>query len=105
MTLWEVSTATPTESDARALARSAVQAGLAAGAQVEGSVGSVFVHQGEYGEGQEWRVSLMTSEARRVALQGHLVECHVWENPQVTWRELGASDGYADWVERVTRAG
>ena len=55
--------------------------------------------------GQEWRVSLMTSEARRVALQRHLVECYVWENPQVTWRELGASDGYADWVERVTRAG
>ncbi|KAA1019572.1 divalent-cation tolerance protein CutA [Pseudonocardia sp. EV170527-09] len=98
-----VSTATVSRNAAVALARSAISAGLAAGGQVSGPVGSVFWHAGEFGEGEEWVVSFKTTAARYDELEAHLIEHHEWQNPEVTAVPIArASAAYVEWVERVT---
>lgn len=98
-----VSTATPTREAGMRLAESAITAGLAAGGQVTGPVASAFVHNGEFGQSEEWVVSFKTTAARYAELEAHLVEHHEWKNPEVTAVPLArASAAYVEWVERVT---
>ena len=101
----QVSTATETQDAALALARSAVRARLAAGAQVIGPVVSVFWHLGEYGEGQEWRLVLKTTADRYTALAAHLVEHHPWANPELVAVpiEAGSAD-YLSWIRQTIEA-
>jgi len=99
----EVSTATPTREAALRLADSAIKSGLAAGGQVSGPVKSFFWHNGELGQGEEWKVSFKTTEARYPDLESHLIANHEWSNPEVTAVPLArASAAYVEWVERVT---
>lgn len=78
-------------------------AGLAAGGQVSGPITSFFWHEGRFGQGEEWAVSLKTTVARYDELEAHLVEQHPWANPEVTAVPLvRASASYGAWVERVT---
>lgn len=101
--LLDVSTAAPTRDAALRLAESAIAAGLAAGGQVSGPVASVFWHQGEFGQGEEWKVSFKTTAARYADLEAHLIANHEWTNPEVTAMPLArASAAYVEWVERVT---
>ena len=98
-----VSTAAPTREIGLRLAESAIAAGLAAGGQVSGPVASVFWHNGEFGQGEEWVVSFKTTAARYNELEAHLIEHHEWQNPEVTAVPLArASAAYVEWVERVT---
>jgi periplasmic divalent cation tolerance protein len=80
--VWQVQVAAPTEEAALGLARSAVEARLAAGGQVVGPVTSVFWHMGEFGTGEEWQTILKTTEDRYKELEHHLVEHHEWTNPR-----------------------
>lgn len=99
----EVSTAAPTRKAAWRLAESAIKAGLAAGGQVSGPTTSFFWHEGEFGQGEEWKVSFKTTEARYPDLEAHLIANHEWSNPEVTAVPLvRASAPYVEWVERVT---
>ncbi|OZM79929.1 divalent-cation tolerance protein CutA [Pseudonocardia sp. MH-G8] len=99
----DVTTAAPTREAAVRLAESAIKAGLAAGGQVSGPVASFFWHNGEFGEGEEWSVSLKTTDARYPDLEAHLITHHEWNNPEVTAVRLAqASAAYVAWVERVT---
>jgi periplasmic divalent cation tolerance protein len=101
--VFEVSTATPTRDAALRLAESAISAGLAAGGQVSGPVASFFWHNGEFGQGEEWKVLFKTTDARYSDLEAHLIANHDWSNPEVTAVPLArASAAYAAWVERVT---
>jgi periplasmic divalent cation tolerance protein len=101
--MFEVSTATPSREAALRLAESAIKACLAAGGQVSGPVASFFWHNGEFGQGEEWKVAFKTSEARYPDLEAHLIEHHEWSNPEVTAVPLArASASYVAWVERVT---
>jgi periplasmic divalent cation tolerance protein len=99
----QVSTAAPTRADAVRLAGSAVEAGLAAGAQVVGPVVSVFWHEGRYGEGEEWQVVFKTTDARFDELESHLLDRHPWNNPEITAVPIatGSAD-YLTWLERTT---
>lgn len=99
-----VTSATPDRESALALARSAVRARLASGAQVSGPVGSVFWHQDELGEGQEWAVSFKTTSDRYEALEAHLIAAHPWDKPEVVAVRVDrGSASYLDWVEREAR--
>ncbi|ATL69684.1 divalent-cation tolerance protein CutA [Nocardia terpenica] len=101
--VWSVTSTTPTEDDARAIARAVVGERLAAGAEITGPAGSVFWHLGELGEGKEWRVTLRTSIAVRDRLVARITELHPWESPEVTATAVEwCLDSYADWVERTT---
>ncbi|WP_433164411.1 divalent-cation tolerance protein CutA [Kribbella sp. CA-247076] len=100
----QVSTATATREEAVQLAGSAVSAGLAAGAQVVGPVTSVFWHEGQYGDGEEWQVLLKTTKRRYAELEAHLLENHSWGNPEVSAVPITAgSAGYLDWLDRTTK--
>jgi periplasmic divalent cation tolerance protein len=99
----EVSTAAPTREAALRLAESAIKGGLAAGGQISGPVVSFFWHEGEIGQGEEWKVTFKTTEARYPDLESHLITNHEWSNPEVTAVPLvRASAAYVEWVERVT---
>ena len=100
----QVSTATATRDEAIQLAGSAVSAGLAAGAQVVGPVVSIFWHEGQYGEGEEWQVLLKTTERRYPGLETHLLENHSWGKPEVTAVPIAAgAASYLDWLDRTTK--
>ncbi|MGW6414376.1 divalent-cation tolerance protein CutA [Streptomyces sp. NPDC055055] len=97
----QVSTATPTEDQAVALAGSAVKARLAAGAQVIGPVTSVFWHLGEYGTGQEYKVLLSTTTERYPELEAHLLAEHPWDTPELIAVPITAgSAGALDWIRK-----
>jgi periplasmic divalent cation tolerance protein len=99
----QVTTTTDNRAAAAALARGAVQARLAAGAQVSGPVTSFFWHHGEFGEGEEWTVLFKTTADRYPDLEAHLTAHHPWQNPEITAVPLtGGSAPYLRWVRDTT---
>ncbi|RBM23804.1 divalent-cation tolerance protein CutA [Streptomyces sp. PT12] len=101
----QVSTATETREAAERLALGAVDARLAAGAQIVGPVISVFRHLGQFGTGEEWQLLLRTTTDRYPALEAHLLEHHPWNNPEIVALPIAAgSAGYLDWIRRTTTA-
>jgi periplasmic divalent cation tolerance protein len=95
----DVSTATETKDAAVELARLAVEAKVAASAQITGPVISTFWHQGEFGTGEEWRLVLRTQMDRYDELEKLLVENHPWQKPEVVATRIAAgSDAYLEWV-------
>ncbi|PPJ24205.1 divalent-cation tolerance protein CutA [Nocardia nova] len=103
--IWAVTSTTPTEDDARAIAKAVVGERLAAGAEITGPAVSVFWHLGELGEGQEWRVTFRTAAATRDRLAARIAELHPWDSPEVTATPVEwCLNTYAEWVERTTGA-
>ena len=101
--VWQVQVAAPSQVSAVKLARGAVEAKLAAGAQIAGPLTSVFWHQGEFGTGEEWQVILKTTAGTYPELERFLVENHEWTNPEITALPLAAGLApYLEWVERTT---
>ncbi|MEX0170839.1 divalent cation tolerance protein CutA [Streptomyces sp. LMG1-1-1.1] len=100
-----VRTTTDARDKADALARGAVEARLAACAQISGPVTSVYHWQGAIETTEEWEVVLKTTEARYPALEAHLIAAHDYETPEiVATRVTRVSEDYARWVERETAA-
>ncbi|MFE6956976.1 divalent-cation tolerance protein CutA [Streptomyces sp. NPDC057696] len=96
-------TATENRDDAKRLAQSAVQAKLATGAQIIGPVDTAFWHNGEYGEGQEYRILLKTRSDKYTELERHLIEHHPWTNPEVVATEITAgSAACLAWINTYT---
>jgi periplasmic divalent cation tolerance protein len=100
---FQVTTATDTREAAVKLARSVIQARLAAGAQVIGPVVSLFWHVGEYGEGEEWQAVFKTTADQYPELEKHLAENHPWQKPEVTAIRLAdGSAPYLEWIRTTT---
>lgn len=100
---FQVTTATDTREAAVTLARSVIEARLAAGAQVLGPVVSLFWHMGEYGEGEEWQAVFKTTADQYSELEKHLVDNHPWQNPEVTAVRLAAGSApYLEWLRATT---
>jgi periplasmic divalent cation tolerance protein len=99
-----VSTTAESRETAMNLLRSAVRAKLAASGQVFGPAVSVFWHQGEFGEGEEWQVFLKTTTDRYPDLEAHLLAAHPWDNPEVSFIVIeGGSARYLEWLARTTK--
>ncbi|MER8047901.1 divalent-cation tolerance protein CutA [Streptomyces sp. NPDC094032] len=100
-----VRTTTDSRAGAEALARGAVEARLAACAQVSGPVTSVYWWQGAVESAEEWQVEFKTTEGRYAALEEHLTAAHSYETPEILAAPVArASADYARWVERETAA-
>jgi periplasmic divalent cation tolerance protein len=100
----QVTTTTDQREDADRLARSAVEARLAACAQVSGPLASTYRWQGTVETAGEWRVVFKTAADRYDALAAHLREQHSYELPEVIATPIVAGSAeYLDWVREQTR--
>ncbi len=101
-----VRTTTDARAKADALARGAVEARLAACAQISGPVTSVYHWRGAIETTEEWEVVLKTTEARYPALEAHLLAAHDYETPEIlATRVTRVAERYARWVEEETSGG
>ncbi|MFI8106688.1 divalent-cation tolerance protein CutA [Streptomyces sp. NPDC086023] len=84
---------------AQALARVAVEARLAACAQVSGPVTSVYRWKGAVETAQEWQVLFKTTEDAYAALEARLTAEHPYDTPEIIATPVvrGAA-GYLAWV-------
>lgn len=89
---------------AAVLARSAVEANLAASGQVTGPIETTYRHLGDVCEGTEWQVTFRTTEDRRAALAEHVISEHPYDSPEVIALPIvSGSAVYLDWITRATR--
>ncbi|MBU7599086.1 divalent-cation tolerance protein CutA [Streptomyces sp. P38-E01] len=88
---------------AAALARSAVDARLAACAQVNGPVTSVYRWEGAIEAEPEWQVLLKTTAARYPELEAHLRREHPYDVPEIIASPVThGSEDYLRWVREET---
>lgn len=99
-----VLTTTDSEARARALAAGAVERNVAACAQINGPVTSVYRWEGEVQTDPEWQVLFKTAAARYDALEAYVREAHDYDVPEIIATPVvrGGAD-YLAWVEEETR--
>ncbi|MFC8277147.1 MULTISPECIES: divalent-cation tolerance protein CutA [unclassified Streptomyces] len=104
MTLaWTVLTTTDSAAKAQELARGAVEARLAACAQISGPVTSVYHWRKAIETEEEWQVLFKTTAARYEELEAHLLAAHDYDTPEVlATAVVGASAAYLAWLEAET---
>jgi periplasmic divalent cation tolerance protein len=99
-----VTSTTDSEAAARALAGGAIEARLAACAQVLGPITSVFRWAGATQTEQEWRVELKTAADRLDALAGYLRAHHPYDVPEIIAAAIAVGDSdYLSWLVDETR--
>ncbi|MEV4433887.1 divalent-cation tolerance protein CutA [Streptomyces sp. NPDC049555] len=101
-----VATTTDSAERARALAAGAVAARLAACAQIDGPLTSVYRWQGAIETATEWRVLYKTPAARYRELEAHIKAEHTYDVPEVVATEVvtGSAD-YLAWLREETAPG
>lgn len=97
-------TTTDSEAAAAALARGAVEARLAACAQVHGPIASTYWWQGEVETATEWQVVFKTTAEAYPALEAHVEAAHGYEVPEVVMVPIThGSPDYLAWIGQETR--
>jgi periplasmic divalent cation tolerance protein len=99
-----VQTTTDSRAEAMELAHDAVQARLAACAQVAGPLASTFWWEDAIERAEEWLVMLKLPADRYGELADFLIERHSYDEPEIIATPIVAgSDGYLDWITEETR--
>ncbi|MGY0023870.1 divalent-cation tolerance protein CutA [Streptomyces sp. cg35] len=97
--LLTVLTTTDAPDKADTLARGAIEARVAACAQISGPVTSVYRWEGAVETAHEWQVLLKTTEARYAELEAWLTEHHDYETPEIiAVPVVRGACGYVSWV-------
>jgi periplasmic divalent cation tolerance protein len=100
-----VLTTTDSAEKAQELARGAVEARLAACAQVSGPVTSVYHWQNAIETSQEWQVLFKTTETCYDALEAYLTAKHDYEAPEIIATPVvRGSTAYLAWLRQETAA-
>ncbi|MGD3106383.1 MULTISPECIES: divalent-cation tolerance protein CutA [unclassified Streptomyces] len=98
-----VMTTTDSEQKAERLARGAIEARLAACAQISAPVTSVFRWDGAVETNQEWQVLFKTASTRYAALESYLLAAHDYETPEIIATPVThGGAGYLAWVAEET---
>jgi periplasmic divalent cation tolerance protein len=98
-----VLTTTDSREAAEALARSAVEARLAACAQIDGPITSVYWWDGAVQTDQEWRVLYKLPAARYADLEAHLRAAHTYDTPEIIAADITrGSAAYLTWLDEET---
>ncbi|MEV6653839.1 divalent-cation tolerance protein CutA [Streptomyces sp. NPDC051219] len=98
-----VLTTTDSADKAAALARGAVEARLAACAQIVGPVMSVYRWEGVLETAPEWQVLFKTTAARYGVLEAHLKAAHDYDTPEIIATPVvRGSEEYLTWVSGET---
>lgn len=78
--------------------RRLVEARVAACAQIDGPVSSIYRWRQAIEAAEEWRLTCKTAPHLEAVCVAALLSSHDYELPQVTIARLAASPAYADWV-------
>lgn len=101
----QVQTTTDSRAEAMELARAAVEARLAACAQVAGPVASTYWWEDEIERAEEWLLLMKLPAARYQQLVTFLTERHSYDEPEIVATPIVAgSESYLSWIEDETRA-
>jgi periplasmic divalent cation tolerance protein len=99
-----VQTTTDSRAEAVELARGAVEARLAACAQVSGPVASTYWWEGAVERAEEWLLSLKLPASGYQALADFLTSSHSYDEPEIVATPIVAgSEGFLSWIEEETR--
>jgi periplasmic divalent cation tolerance protein len=97
-------TTTDSREAADALARSAVEARVAACGQVVGPIKSIYWWEGKVETAEEWYVVFKTTAERYAALEAHIREHHSYDVPEIVLMPIVAGNpAYLEWVTTETR--
>jgi periplasmic divalent cation tolerance protein len=100
----QVQTTTDSRAEAMDLARAAVDARLAACAQVGGPVASTYWWDGGVERAEEWTLVLKLPADRYQALAEFLTERHSYDEPEIVAMPIVAgSPAYLGWIDEETR--
>jgi periplasmic divalent cation tolerance protein len=98
-TIWIVTTTIGSKSDAQALAQTAVGESLAACAQIDSNIRSVFVWQDKLEDTEEARIYFKVSPHKKQALIEWIIAHHAYEVPEVlAWTAECGHPDYLNWV-------
>ncbi len=102
----QVQTTTDSRGEAMELGRAAVEARLAACAQVAGPVTSTYWWEDTLEQAEEWLVVLKLPAARFAELAAFLTQRHSYDEPEIVATPIVAgSASYLSWIEEETRPG
>jgi periplasmic divalent cation tolerance protein len=100
----QVQTTTDSRSEAMELAHDAVQARLAACAQVAGPIASTYWWEESLERAEEWLVILKLPADRYADLAEFLAERHSYDEPEITATPIVAGlPAYLSWISEETR--
>ena len=95
----QVLTTTDSEEHAEALARAAVEARLAACAQIIGPMRSIYRWNGTVRSEAEWQVVIKTVADRYPVLERTLRDVHTYDVPEIIALPISAgSEDYLRWI-------
>jgi periplasmic divalent cation tolerance protein len=99
----QVHTTTDSRELALKIARSAVEARLAACAQVVGPIASTYRWQGFVEQADEWLILLKTTRERFDGLAEHIRGEHTYETPEIlAFPVVAGSEDYLQWISAET---
>jgi periplasmic divalent cation tolerance protein len=100
----QVQTTTDSRAEAVELGHDAVEARLAACAQVAGPVVSSYWWEGDLERAEEWLLLLKLPAARFQELADFLTQRHSYDEPEIVATPIVAgSAAYLSWIEEVTQ--
>jgi len=101
---FQVQTTTDSRAEAVELAQAAVEARLAACAQVAGPIASTYWWEEGIERAEEWLIMLKLPADRYDELAEFLTERHSYDEPEIIATAIIAgSPGYLDWLQDETR--
>lgn len=100
----QVLTTVDSAEDAERLGRSIVNARLAACAQINGPIRSLYWWQGKVDDAQEWQILMKTTTDRLPALERHIKANHSYDTPEIISAPIPwGSQEYLTWVSEETQ--
>ena len=101
----QVVTTTDAREAADALGRIAVEARVAACAQVVGPITSTYWWEGKIETAEEWQVTFKTTTQRYAALEENIRAHHSYDVPEILCTPVMAGNpAYLEWLTAQTRA-
>jgi periplasmic divalent cation tolerance protein len=96
----QVTTTTAKKEDAERIARTLVEARLAACVQILGPITSIYRWKGKIETEEEWLCLIKSSRSRYGAIEEMILSLHPYETPEIVASEIIAgSSGYLGWLK------